>query len=204
MFLEIGQSVNFNELQEKFEMQSILSSDILYSEMVATFTGIPTYMKAEAFWQQFTNNQMLNFDRLGIGQYMQESKHGLYGNEGLTTLHEQLLKIWQIYNSYSYSLQLKVLMPLLSKNGRIAVITDTLKKFDDTTITSRPSFVGPFPSQPKELDEVFIGFNEEIWWKDEIHSEKSVTGIDSLKSHSHFVETRVYKINNQYRPPNIL
>jgi len=111
--------------------------DIVYSELLATFTGTPAMFKLE-------KNIVRKF---GISVNSQRD---------WVETKAELQSLWQRYNEIAYLYQLSIMARLVKRDGLLAIATDTEKRFEDPSIVSIFSFIGPtFPAvQTSSLVEI--------------------------------------------------
>jgi hypothetical protein len=153
--------------------------DIVYSELLATFTGTAALFETEKTILEKYGTKLCFSKEWSLTKAM---------------LHS----LWQRYNDIAYLYQLETMSRIVKRNGLIAIATDTEKRFADPTYKSVFSFSGPsFPSHnlPRlvKLNET----NRTIWWEDSIRSQSSdltaQSTIEALLPHKHKIEFETYK-----------
>lgn len=155
---------------------SAIKADIVYSEMVATFTGTAAMVSIEeAIAAKKTENPAL----------AKELELGL----------DQLRKYWQAYNDKAYPIQVQEMSRLGADGALLTLATDVQKKFDNDTIPDILSFSSmDFPSTTQK--ERPISFDEEVWWDDSHRSDDSENDpgqIEALQPHRHRILFRNYQ-----------
>ncbi len=155
---------------------SAVKADIVYSEMVATFTGTAAMVSIE---------EAIAAKKIENPALAKELEQGLV----------QLRKYWQAYNDMAYPIQVQEMSHLGSGRALLTLATDVQKKFDNATIPAILSFTSmDFPSTLQK--ERPISFDDEVWWDDSHRSDDSENDpgqIEALQPHRHRILFRTYQ-----------
>jgi SIR2-like domain len=155
--------------------------DIVYSEMVASFTGTAPLMAFD------TTLRMRYSTEIG--------REG--GRESFERICLKGLRLWQTYNDRVYELQLRAMLPLLRPTGILIVATDVEKKFDDSSVSSVYSFttrglprISTDGLRLRKLDE------ELMFWRDHrfnLLTEIGGTNVNYFLAHTHRIAIAEYE-----------
>ena len=153
-----------------------LAADIVYSEMVATFTGTAAMVAFESELRRkfpFTDETQTQFD------------------EAL----KRAFECWQAYNDRAYQIQLQWMARLAGPKGIVAVATDTEKRFVDPGESSIFSFTtSSFPeASPNSALQVLPLSMDEVMWEDSQHTVQDETLTRALLPHRHVIHFGTYR-----------
>ncbi|MBF0104283.1 MAG: hypothetical protein HQM16_03040 [Deltaproteobacteria bacterium] len=165
---------SIQETDYKLNFLKSVQADIVYSEMVATFTGTAPLL---AFCLAVQNN----------------FTHSLTVKKVL----RHLRALWQQYNEISYQKQLMMMYELVHSRGLVAVATDVEKILSDGTCELSTSFLTSRFPQPD-----FHGLNvlkyipsEKVVWNDVIKNADDSYGLftSASQAHKHLIDFAVYQ-----------
>lgn len=158
---------------------------VIYSEMVASFTGTPSLMAFETTLKTRA-----------------ESDESVRGS--VPEILKAVRKLWQRYNDVAYRTQIALMAEMVRPDGIIVVALDTEKRFDDRAKDSVFSFSdkrwlvnqlpeGVFLEEPR--------FSE-FWWRDHPYGiPVGVAGFDDdyFLGHEHRIEFVIYRKRSVFR-----
>lgn len=148
----------------------------IYSEMVATYTGIPTITFCEKELKQLRSK-------------------GFISHEDAESLNKLVLEIWRKYNDKVLENHITNLTTRLKPNGIIVIATDIEKVFDDPAIESISSINTQLSKLIFNDIQPITSLNADdfIEWDDSIRNDNLNINSPSLKPHFHKVVTLAYK-----------
>lgn len=181
--LEILNSKNLISQMQIPEVQNrdlMINADLIYSEMVATFPGIPTNI-------QFENRVR---EKFGKSPNFDNSWHGV---------SKRLHVLFQQFNYRSVQVQAQLMRSMGRSGSIVAIATDIAKIYDDPKYPSLfslpedtlPTIDGLIPISISAVH------NSRIMWDDSVHETDSsviTPGNHSLQPHKHRVIESVYTI----------
>lgn len=179
---EVSQQMNGNSVLERMREPSLSNLglpsgiDLIYSEMVATFPGIPANIQFEnKLREKFAGRR--DFDQLWPG------------------IEKRLHSFFQKFNDLSLQVQARVMSAMGQSGSHLAIATDTTKIYDNPGLPSLFSFTTTH--MPAILDLIPKWIGEGIKWDDSTHDQSQAAvqeGNHALQPHKHLVVEQVYQI----------
>ncbi|OHE71216.1 MAG: hypothetical protein A2007_05055 [Verrucomicrobia bacterium GWC2_42_7] len=162
---------NNHSLADLFNSQNIKSADLVYSEMVATFTGTPIMFALENKLRAIPDSDISHQDFL-----------------------KSAYLAWQIFNDKSFDAQINNYLSITNKQGLIAISGDTQKVFIDHEKSPIPTFFSNqenFPTFTRNDIKLKASYAP-IWWKDVSRDENIDFHVGAHDQHAHKVAFNTY------------
>lgn len=176
MVKELNKQDNIDKILSEINLNDSLYEgellDVIYSEMVASFTGTPPLIALRTkLFKMYSKEQ----------------------DQKIQNVLSAASRFWRKYNDVVYPKHIKLLRSLTKLNGIIAVAVDTSKIYDDGTIEK--SFSKGLPSVTDGVER--IEMINPIEWRDhesEFIVKISGRDVNDFKAHKHSVELVAYKV----------